>query len=364
MRKKKLAILLVLTLLITAFSGCMEIERGIKVGKDGDVECFTCVYMSESDMKYVYPTPEEFYAALEAKIDEGYPVESFEKLERESGGKTWYGARATYAMDSGSVEEELNEIYTDYEIEYEVSGFFVKKLTLTMNYVGESPLSMFADLMQNPEVEFKNLFTQTTSNVFSIQVPYPILSSNGKTVKGEKNMVSWDMSNVDSRSGSSITMTVTYVSGPLLVVIGIAVILILAVIVFFIVKAVRKSRRKKKEMQAAGMLQMQTMQPAQKSFVPDQTYMQQPAPSVSEPAPMAPDQPSRYAPPGAASIQRDPEPEDKQKYGDVPQVMGLPSIGQLPKTEEVKEETKPLWERTDSTSEEKEDPSWNEEDFN
>ena len=134
MRKKIAALILMLACILMSFSGCMELERGIRVKANGDVECFSEVYMSESDMKYVYDTPEKFYDALKDNIDDEFPIESFEKIEKDVNNKKWYGARASYVIDRSDVSEELDRMFSDYDVDYNASGFLFK------SYVVMSPL--------------------------------------------------------------------------------------------------------------------------------------------------------------------------------------------------------------------------------
>lgn len=346
MRKKIPALILILIFILMAFSGCMELQRGINVKANGDVECYTVVYMSESDMKYIYDTPEKFYEALQSKIDDEFPIESFEKIQKTEGKENWYGARASYVIDKSEVDHELDKMFSDYDVDYKTSGFLIKKVEVTIESKGKSLTSMFTDLMKDPEDSLFGYINQTTKNEFAIQVPYPIVSTNGSTGVGMKNTVVWNMKSIDSMGGDEITMTVSYVNLPAVLILGA---IILVIIILLIVLLVIRRKKKKKAMAQMG----QAMQP---QVMPQgiQQDMQNPTPAAPQPMPAQPQIPEVQVAPQVqpqevptaqpqqafAPVKRaelpPPEPP-KEEMGDVPQVAGLPAIGLLPKTE-IKEE--------------------------
>ena len=102
-------------------------------------------------MKYVYDTPEKFYDALKDNIDDEFPIESFEKIEKDVNNKKWYGARASYVIDRSDVSEELDRMFSDYDVDYRASGFLFKKVTVTIHSKGKSLTSMFSNLITKPE---------------------------------------------------------------------------------------------------------------------------------------------------------------------------------------------------------------------
>ena len=337
MRKKMSALILVLVFILAALSGCMELERGIRVKANGDVECYTSVYMSESDMKYIYNTPEKFYEALQDSIDEDYPTDSFEKIQKEDGSTTWYGAMATYKIDKSDVEDDIGKVFSNYDIEYKTSGFLFKKVSVTIESDGKSLITMFSDLIKDPEKELSSYFNQTKVNEFAISVPYPIVSTNGAKKSDAKNTVVWNMKNLDSNGGGELTMEVSYLNLPVFIIL-LAVILIIIIVI--IVLLVRRSRKKKKAaLLAQGAqvpLQQQQVQPAAPQ-TPAQAVPQAQAPQTAAPqvkqvqqpaAPQRPVEPQMPAPPVMPQV-------PAQAMGDVPQVTGLPMVGQLPKSESV-----------------------------
>ena len=305
MRKKIAALILMLACILMSFSGCMELERGIRVKANGDVECFSEVYMSESDMKYVYDTPEKFYDALKDNIDDEFPIESFEKIEKDVNNKKWYGARASYVIDRSDVSEELDRMFSDYDVDYRASGFLFKKVTVTIHSKGKSLTSMFSNLITKPEKELSGYINQATKNIFTIEVPYPIVSTNGAHVG---STATWDMQDLDSMTGGEITMTVSYINLPVFLVFAAVILVIIVVLVILLIR-----RHKKKDPSAPK----DVLPPVPQELPPV-------APSASE---------SKQVPaPQVQAVPATPE-EPKEELCDVPQVTGLPSIGQLPKTE-------------------------------
>lgn len=330
MRKRMPALLLILSFILVAFSGCMELERGIRVKSNGDVECYTRVYMTEKDMKYIYDTPEKFYEALQDSIDDDYPADSFEKIEKKEGSKTLLGAQATYEIDKDEVEEELNRIFKDYDLEYETSGFLVKKVTVTIKTDGKSLTSWLSGFIKDPEKQVTGMLNQTTDNVFAIQVPYPIVSTNGSKTSEEKNTAVWDLKNFDSMAGGKITMEVSYLNLPVFItIVGIAVLIIIILIVLLVL---RKKKKAKTTAIAQGF----------EATVPAPQTMPQEAPSVQETAAVPKPQPEV---PQASPAVPEPPQVPVQEMGDVPQVTGLPSVGQLPKSEMLSSDSIPTWEK-------------------
>lgn len=288
MRKKISALILMLTFMLTVLTGCMELQRGIKVKANGDVECYSVVYMTENDMKYVYDTPEKFYEALKDSIDDEFPIESFEKIQKSEGKKTWFGARASYVIDKDNVSEELDRMFSDYDVEYKTSGFLIRKIEVTMRSKGKSLTSMFTDLIKKPEKELTSYINQTTKNEFVIDVPYPIVSTNGSS---SGKTATWDVSDLDSMGGGEISMTVSYMNLPVFFVFS--GILLLIVVVLIVILIVRHKKKKSSMVQAEPVSSPE---------------------AISSPIPV-------------------PSPVPEENLKEVPQVSGLPAVGQLPNSE-------------------------------
>ncbi len=318
--------LLVLTFILASLTGCMELERGIRVKANGDVECYTRVYMTENDMKYIYDTPEKFYDALQDSIDDNYPADSFEKIQKKDGSKTLLGAQATYEIDKDEVEEQLNRIFSEYDLDYETSGFLVKKVTVRIKTDGKSLTSWLSGFIKDPEKQITGMLNQTTDNLFAIQVPYPIVSTNGSRDVDEKNTAVWDLTSFDSTGRGEITMEISYLNLPVFIT-GLVIILLL--IIILIILLIRRNRKKK----AAAAQEFAAPMPI--AQVP-QTTGQEEIPAQEPAAAQVAEPPVPQAPaiPEAPKV-------PVQEMGDVPQVTGLPSVGQLPKSELLNEDSIP-----------------------
>lgn len=318
-----------LTFMLAALTGCMELQRGIKVKANGDVECYSVVYMTESDMKYIYNTPEEFYDALKDSIDDEFPIESFEKIEKSEGKKTWFGARASYVIDKDDVDEELDRMFSNYDVEYETSGFLVKKVTVTIHSNGKSLTSMFTDLVKKPEKELTSYINQTTKNEFTIDVPYVIVSTNGVKIG---NTATWDVSDLDSMGGGDITMTVSYINLPVFLVIAGICLLILIIVIILLV---RRHKKNKKAPAISDMLQQGAAEGLQ-NIAPAMPQLQDAKQNGStEDHGRISSNPQEPKMDGQAPVAIN---QPQQDLGDVPQVCGLPAVGQLPKTENKEKE--------------------------
>ena len=109
-------------------------------------------------------------------------------------------------------------------------------------------------------------------------------------------------------TGGEITMTVSYINLPVFLVFAAVILVIIVVLVILLIR-----RHKKKDPSAPK----DVLPPVPQELPPV-------APSVPEPAQEIP-----------SVVKPDPAPAEapKEELCDVPQVTGLPSIGQLPKTE-------------------------------
>ena len=240
MKKKYLALIAALSLVLAMFSGCVKIERGIEIRPNGDLKVVSCVFMQESAIKELYETPEEFYDAMMESIDEELSLESFEKLEKKENGVEWRGGRAIYDIDSSDVEESLNKVFKDYEVSYSISGFFIKEVTFELERTGPAYDKNIDDMG-----DFSSALAKATQNDFTIKVPYKMVGTNGKTVKGESNTASWSMKKVDSFGQKRITMTVSYLNLPIVLAFSGGALLIIIVLVVVLIILIRKNKKRK-----------------------------------------------------------------------------------------------------------------------
>ena len=241
MKKKYLALFAALSLVLAMFSGCVKIERGIEIRPNGDLKVVSCVLMQESAIKELYETPEEFYDAMMESIDEELSLESFEKLETKENGVNWRGGRAVYDIDNSDAEESLNKVFSDYDVSYSVSGFFVKEVTLEFERTGPAYDKSIDDMG-----DFSQALAKATQNNFTIKVPYKLLGTNGTKVKGESNTASWSMKRIDSLGQKRITMTVSYLNLPVVLAFAGGALLIIIVLVVVLILLLRKNKKGKK----------------------------------------------------------------------------------------------------------------------
>lgn len=260
MVKKKITLVIILTLLLTMMTSCMEYERGVEIKADGDVEIYAQCLVNKSLLEASYDDDkEEFYDSISDTVFNGREPDFIEEVETKRDGKVYAGVRMSYELGDEDIEEAINGIMEDKcEVRYETSGSFIKTVTIELRYYGHDGLgekekwseeewNSAEDADQDRseiDKEVEEALSTAMRNDFSITVPYPILKTNGSTGGAFGKVAKWSLLRVDVARGKKIVMKVTYLSLPAMILLTVLAFLILVLLVVVMFKLVKKIRMK------------------------------------------------------------------------------------------------------------------------